>query len=138
MIDLDGFKHVNDTLGHAAGDKLIAGLADVLRRRLRETDVIARMGGDEFAVILPTESPEKAAIVARTLLQTLREHAAGLVGEHPGQVTASIGLAAFEGHLTAEEMFVRADRAMYSAKEAGRDRYAQYTELPVLSMGSAL
>ena len=134
VIDLDGFKHVNDTLGHAAGDTLIAGIADALRQRLRETDVIARMGGDEFAVILPTESPEKAAIVARTLLTTLREHAAELVGQHPGRVTASIGLAAFEGHLTADQMFVRADRAMYSAKEAGKDRYAQYTEIPVLSL----
>ncbi len=126
VLDLDGFKHVNDTLGHAAGDALIAGVAGVLGRCLRETDVVARMGGDEFAVILPGETVPQGAVVARKLLEGIREQTAGL-GELPrGRVTASIGLAAFEGELTADEILVRADQAMYDAKASGRDRFAWY------------
>ena len=124
-LDLDGFKQVNDTLGHAAGDQLIIDVSNLLRRRLRETDVIARMGGDEFALILPAESAASAAIVARALLETIREL---VTEEHAGQVTASMGLAAFEGDLTADQMFARADRAMYDAKETGKDRVAVYSE----------
>jgi len=129
LLDLDGFKLVNDTLGHAAGDELLVGCADALRRRLRETDVIARLGGDEFAVLIPLEGRDEAERVAQALIDTVRECAAGTTASERERVTASIGIALFENQpLTAREMLIRADFAMYAAKSAGKDRYALYSQ----------
>jgi diguanylate cyclase (GGDEF)-like protein/PAS domain S-box-containing protein len=126
VLDLDGFKHVNDTLGHPVGDELIARLAATLRDELRETDIIARLGGDEFGVILPQASDAESAAVATKLLRAVQRD--GIVADSTGhaRVTASIGLAAFDGAdgLSAEELLVEADIAMYDAKEAGRNRAA--------------
>jgi diguanylate cyclase (GGDEF)-like protein/PAS domain S-box-containing protein len=126
VLDLDGFKYVNDTLGHPVGDELIARLAGTLRDELRESDVIARLGGDEFGVILPQASDAEAAAVATKLLQAVERD--GVVADSTGhaRVTASVGLAAFDGAdgLSAEELLVEADIAMYDAKEAGRNRAA--------------
>ena len=125
VIDLDGFKLVNDTLGHGAGDGLIVSCAQALKARLRETDVIARLGGDEFAVLLPHQTRSEAEQVAQSLIDTVREQAADIAHSHPGRITASIGIARFgEEQLTAAEMLGHADLAMYEAKEAGKDRYA--------------
>ncbi|WP_187368758.1 EAL domain-containing protein [Baekduia soli] len=127
VIDLDGFKYINDTLGHTAGDELIVGCATALRRRLREGDLLARLGGDEFAVLLPGATAAQAATVAEALVTAVREQAAGFGGQHAGNVTASIGVAMFdEASGTAEAMLVNADLAMYDAKEAGKDRVAFY------------
>jgi diguanylate cyclase (GGDEF)-like protein/PAS domain S-box-containing protein len=126
VLDLDGFKHVNDTLGHPVGDELIARLAGTLRDELRESDVIARLGGDEFGVILPEASEAEAAAVASKLLRAVERD--GVVADSKGhaRVTASVGLATFDGAdgLSAEELLVEADIAMYDAKEAGRNRAA--------------
>jgi diguanylate cyclase (GGDEF)-like protein/PAS domain S-box-containing protein len=126
VLDLDGFKHVNDTLGHPVGDELIARLASTLRDELRESDVIARLGGDEFGVILPEASEAEAAAVASKLLRAVERD--GIVADSTGhaRVTASVGLATFDGAdgLSAEELLVEADIAMYDAKEAGRNRAA--------------
>ena len=126
VLDLDGFKHVNDTLGHPVGDELIARLAGTLRDELRESDVIARLGGDEFGVILPEASDAEAAAVATKLLRAVER--GGVVADSTGhaRVTASVGLASFDGAdgLSAEELLVEADIAMYDAKEAGRNRAA--------------
>ena len=126
VLDLDGFKHVNDTLGHPVGDELIARLAGTLRDELRESDVIARLGGDEFGVILPEASEPEAAAVASKLLRAVERD--GVVADSAGhaRVTASVGLAAFDGAdgLSAEELLVEADIAMYNAKKAGRNRAA--------------
>jgi diguanylate cyclase (GGDEF)-like protein/PAS domain S-box-containing protein len=128
VIDLDGFKYVNDTLGHRAGDELIARLAATLRAELRETDVIARLGGDEFGVILPESSAEEAGIVSGKLLRAVERD--GVVADQVrhARVTASIGLATFDGAdgLSAEELLVEADIAMYDAKEGGRNRAAAH------------
>jgi diguanylate cyclase (GGDEF)-like protein/PAS domain S-box-containing protein len=127
VIDLDGFKYINDTLGHSAGDELIGTCATALRRRLRESDVLARLGGDEFAVLLPAASPEQAQVVADALVCAVREQAAGFGGQHAANVTASIGVAIFDGaDRTADAMLVNADLAMYDAKESGKDRAAFY------------
>jgi diguanylate cyclase (GGDEF)-like protein/PAS domain S-box-containing protein len=127
VLDLDGFKFINDTLGHNAGDELIVSCAGALKDRLRTTDVLARMGGDEFAVLLPVEPESGASTVAQALLEGIRE-SAGLHGRHTGKVTASIGVAVIDdASLTAEEMLVNADLAMYDAKEAGKDGYAFYS-----------
>ena len=71
MLDLDNFKYVNDTLGHAMGDELIVRVANALRERLRETDIIARLGGDEFAIILPETDTAAAELLATGLLETI-------------------------------------------------------------------
>jgi diguanylate cyclase (GGDEF)-like protein/PAS domain S-box-containing protein len=124
VLDLDGFKYVNDTLGHPVGDELIARLAGTLRAELRESDVIARLGGDEFGVILPEATEAEASAVAAKLLRAVERD--GIVADHSrhARVTASAGLAAFDGSdgLSPEELLVEADIAMYDAKEGGRNR----------------
>jgi diguanylate cyclase (GGDEF)-like protein/PAS domain S-box-containing protein len=128
VLDLDGFKYVNDTMGHAAGDDLIARLAATLRRELRETDVLGRLGGDEFCVILPEADAEQARGVADKLLRAVERD--GVVADEVRQarVTASAGLALFArgDGLSAEELLVDADVAMYDAKEAGRNQAATH------------
>jgi len=121
MLDLDHFKQVNDTLGHAAGDRVIAAVADVLRERARETDVLARLGGDEFAVVLPRCDAGEAEAVAGKIGAAIREHLAAEDGSP--RITASIGIAPFGTATPAnyEAVLGQADAAMYAAKGAGRD-----------------
>src|SRR4051812_33256821 len=127
VLDLDGFKYVNDTLGHPVGDELIARLAGTLSAELRESDVIARLGGDEFGVILPEVSEAEAAAVAGKLLRAVERDGAVADSSRQARVTASIGVAAFDGAdgLSADELLVEADIAMYDAKEGGRNRAAR-------------
>ena len=131
MIDLDDLKRVNDRFGHAVGDELISGAAGLLRARLRSTDVLARMGGDEFAVLVPNATLPEAELLADELNHVLREECASspaAVAGPPG-VSASIGVAVFDdrGDLTGHDVLVSADHAMYAAKEAGRDRYVSHS-----------
>lgn len=125
MLDMDNFKRVNDTLGHSAGDELMVRVARRLRRCLRESDVLARMGGDEFAVLLPQASPASARMVARKLCEGVRAEGLETEGARHAGVTASVGgapVAAVDGVVPSTEDLVRAaDRAMYQAKAAGRD-----------------
>lgn len=127
VLDLDGFKHVNDTLGHPAGDELIARLGQTLRSELRETDVIARLGGDEFGVILPEATDAEAGAVADKLLRAVARDGVVADSARQARVTASVGLAPFDGAdgLSPEELLVEADIAMYDAKEAGRNQAAR-------------
>jgi diguanylate cyclase (GGDEF)-like protein len=124
VLDLDGFKRVNDTHGHHAGDRLLVEVSEELRACLRETDVVARLGGDEFAAILPGETLDDASLVAARITQRLRERRLGPVGAELGGVTISIGVAAFDDDETGQDILREADLAMYSAKAAGRDRHA--------------
>jgi diguanylate cyclase (GGDEF)-like protein/PAS domain S-box-containing protein len=117
MLDLDGLKTVNDTLGHQAGDVLLRHVADVLRTRLRASDVIARLGGDEFAVLLTQTGAEEAAGIRDELHEELRARPA-LVDDRAIVVTASIGLAVLDASLDAEGVLEVADRAMYRSKRA--------------------
>ena len=125
MLDLDHFKFINDTLGHGAGDETIARAATVLRSRLRETDVLARLGGDEFAVLLPRADAPTARLVADELLEALRAETVEL-GGHPRPLSASAGIALFESEKGGDDVLVKADLAMYDAKNAGRDRAELY------------
>ena len=119
MVDLDGFKHVNDTFGHRTGDLYLATVANALRRRLRATDILARLGGDEFAVLLPQVDAGTAERVAVELKEAIDDASAG---EQIVDVTASIGIAVFTaGQLPPGELIETADRALYRAKAAGRD-----------------
>jgi diguanylate cyclase (GGDEF)-like protein len=118
-LDLDHFKDVNDTLGHAAGDSLLRTLTARLRACLRESDTLARVGGDEFSVILScTNPPEDAAVLATRLIAAARE-AVALEGEQVF-VGLSIGIAISEPGVSAADLAKQADVALYSAKDQGR------------------
>lgn len=117
LIDLDGFKAVNDTYGHHVGDELLKGVASRLSALLRGQDVAARLGGDEFAVVLPAGGRSEAMLVARRLLESL-EHAFE-IGDARPSVGASVGIAVWPEHTTCTDTLVRlADAAMYAAKRA--------------------
>ncbi len=120
LFDLDGFKDVNDTLGHSAGDQVLIGAAAVLSARLRGSDTIARLGGDEFAVLLPRVSIDESMEVAREVIQLLTHNAsAGLSG--PARISATAGLTAFTGEALAErDVLAEADIALYDAKRGDR------------------
>ncbi|HVY79201.1 MAG TPA: diguanylate cyclase [Solirubrobacterales bacterium] len=122
MLDLDHFKQVNDTLGHAAGDRVLTEIAEALRARARETDVLARLGGDEFAVVLPRCELDEAEEVAAEIGAAIRDRIAADPEVPP--ITASIGIATFGvgQRLSYESVLGRADAAMYAAKGSGRDR----------------
>jgi diguanylate cyclase (GGDEF)-like protein/PAS domain S-box-containing protein len=127
MLDLDHFKEVNDTLGHAVGDELLVDVARVLLQRMRSTDLVARLGGDEFAVLLPHADKKSAELVAASLVETLRDEVSGLEDTRSG-VTASIGgVLIEEAHLSASDVLSAADAAMYVAKHSGRSRYTFLT-----------
>lgn len=122
FLDLDRFKHVNDTLGHAAGDALLAQVAHCLRHRLRESDAIGRWGGDEFAMLLPHIGAREAGPIASDLLNRVRRTCA--VADGAVDVAVSIGIALFPDHGdTADELLRCADLAMYQAKSGGRNGF---------------
>ena len=122
LLDVDRFKAINDTLGHATGDAVIARLGDALRSRLRSADVIARLGGDEFAAILRRVDLPGAREVARDLQEVAAQRLASVVGDGHGPVTFSVGLVEIGDGSSADELLSLADRALYAAKAAGRDR----------------
>ena len=121
MIDLDGFKDVNDQFGHGVGDELLRTLSASLRERSRETDVLARLSGDEFAVLLPEADRDAAELVATEITQVVRRHVS-VLGTERAQVTASVGVALLDD-LTELEVVALADAAMYAAKRSGGDRF---------------
>ena len=122
LFDVDNFKHLNDSRGHKAGDQYLASLASVLRTRMRRTDRVARVGGDEFAVLLPEASVRRARRVGDEVAEIAREHAP-ILGGRPARLSASVGVITFGSEeATAEEVFTSADHAMYDAKHGGRDR----------------
>jgi len=123
VLDLDRFKEVNDHLGHHAGDQVLHDVAHRLQGLLRQTDTVARMGGDEFTVILPDlKAPEDALAAAEKLLQAFARPV--LVEDTPVEVRASMGVAVYPGHGEDGENLLRhADRAMYRAKRLGRDNH---------------
>jgi diguanylate cyclase (GGDEF)-like protein len=131
VLDLDHLKQVNDTQGHRAGDEIITSVTDVLRRRLRDTDIISRLGGDEFGVILPRATQAEAGQVADALVEAVRGHVPVSPGKHARRMTVSVGVAMFDTPgLSGKDMLLRADRAMYHAKQAGRDRSASDRSRP--------
>jgi diguanylate cyclase (GGDEF)-like protein/PAS domain S-box-containing protein len=128
MIDIDHFKQVNDRLGHHAGDQVLVSVARLLRSRVRESDVLARLGGDEFAVLMTQGDAPEAQRLALDLLDLVRRRSVVLDGGVPGGITASIGIAMFDAreNLSAADIRLEADAAMYTAKQGGRDRIAAY------------
>jgi len=121
FLDLDGFKSVNDSLGHGCGDELLAAVAARLRPYVRTGDTMARLGGDEFAILLEDTEGFSAPIgVAERIIQALKEPF--VLGQHEMTISASIGVAAFAEE-TPDELLRNADIAMYMAKSAGKGRY---------------
>lgn len=125
-IDIDHFKRINDTYGHEAGDEAIKSLARVLQQGTRGIDLAARIGGEEFGVILTETSLPGAVEVAERLRMTLKSVEIPPVG----QIAASFGVAECPSHAeTARELLARADAALYEAKRDGRDRVARASEV---------
>jgi diguanylate cyclase (GGDEF)-like protein len=124
MADLDLLRDINNRHGHLAGDAVLLGIADVLRRELRPYDVPARFGGDEFAILLPETSPERAAGIGERIRQAVADMAVRPATSHgPIQVTVSIGVADFPGDAKdAAELMHQADIAVYRAKAQGQNR----------------
>ena len=119
LLDADRFKSLNDRHGHGAGDDVLRGLADRLRSRVREEDVVARFGGEEFLVILPDTGASGAATAAEDLRAAVAAQPFP-VGRIALPLTVSVGWATWRGE-PLERLIARADRGLYAAKEAGRD-----------------
>lgn len=126
IIDLDNFKLVNDTLGHAAGDDLLITLSNVLKNNLRDRDILARLGGDEFAVLLEGITYEDAWTVAEKLRRVVDESEVCLKNRQCFNLSISIGIIMIDGLLDCQKLLSRADNALYLAKEGGRNRVAFY------------
>ena len=137
VLDLDNFKYVNDTLGSLAGDELLVAVAALLRGRLRQTDVLGRLGGDEFGMLLHGADAEKSRQVAEDVRALIAENP--FVIERQGlRATVSVGVAAIEGDdIIASELIARADHAKYSAKDAGRNRVALFNPEGMVGADSA-
>jgi diguanylate cyclase (GGDEF)-like protein len=127
IIDIDGLKEVNDRLGHQPGDNLIRGVAEVLRERVRTTDIVARLSGDEFAVLMPQTDTLGALRLGEDLRAQVADRAA--LGAAAEWATISVGIAMFDGRAGSEATLVAADRAMYRAKHEGRNRIALFEGL---------
>jgi diguanylate cyclase (GGDEF)-like protein/PAS domain S-box-containing protein len=126
-MDLDGFKEINDGLGHKVGDELLASLAHRMKSTIRESDVLARLGGDEFAILYPTVDSIQAQSAATRLLGAIRQHTANIQGQAI-RTTASMGIVLFPEHgMQPTELLMQADMAMYRAKEQGRNRFCVYS-----------
>lgn len=122
-VDVDHFKRINDRFGHASGDQVIAGLAAALRRNARPQDVLCRLGGEEFLVLLP----EVDAATALQIAERLRTHIEAQVFEGIGQITLSAGVSHFpQTHADADLVIRQADKALYRAKQAGRNMVVLY------------
>jgi len=123
FLDLDGFKHINDSLGHSVGDKLLQSVAERLSSCVRKSDTVSRQGGDEFVLLLSevTHAADAAIISEKIIAELKRAHR---IGKHRLRISASIGLSTYptDGE-DAETLIKNADTAMYDAKQSGRDKY---------------
>ena len=119
MIDIDGFKVINDTYGHVVGDAVLSRVGEVLRERIRTTDLVGRLGGDEFAVLLPSTDPQEAFHLAERMRSEL-SHAT----EVPLTVSVGVGAPSSPRGISFEQLFDDADLALYSVKRGGRNAVA--------------
>jgi diguanylate cyclase len=124
LLDVDRFKEINDAYGHAVGDQVLRGVAEVLRARIKGADIAARMGGDEFAVLLPETALKGALALAEKIRATLQNARLRKIGsdESIGQVSISVGVAHSTEAISLDALTQQADGALYSAKREGRNR----------------
>jgi diguanylate cyclase len=121
VLDVDNFKHINDQLGHQAGDLALVHLARIVRRSIRPTDVISRYGGEEFVILLP-ETPVDAAVNVMSRVQRELTKRIFLHNNERVLITFSAGVAQRAFGESQEELIARADQALYHAKQAGKNR----------------
>ena len=135
-IDLDGFKGINDTNGHAAGDACLQHFTLMAQTRLRPGDMLARAGGDEFCIVLPASTLREGAMIARRILEVCREDARQCVGADI-PVAVSIGVAQWTREIGAfpDQLIAAADQALYAAKKDGKNRHAVFDPAPPLAPG---
>ena len=127
IVDIDRFKDINDSLGHATGDRLLIDIARLIKESLRDEGTLCRLGGDEFLVVLPARGVDVAVDIARRLLKAFKQPVQG--GEHTLQMTPSIGIAQFPEHGSdIYTLLKHADTAMYEAKHQGRNRFSVYMD----------
>ena len=125
MVDIDWFKHINDTYGHPAGDHVLTEFAWRLRDHIRKTDVLARIGGEEFAILMPETSPLEAKKRTEALQKCINNapFQLGNSADSPLMMTASFGISCVaDNDLVAEASLIRADTALYKAKNSGRNQ----------------
>jgi diguanylate cyclase len=127
MIDLDDFKKINDSMGHVGGDRALVHLAPIMNTTLRPTDLLARLGGEEFAILLPATENEEAIQVAERLQKELARSAFAFEGKS-ALLAFSAGVALWRQLESLEELIRRADEALYSAKRAGKNRVSRAQE----------
>jgi diguanylate cyclase (GGDEF)-like protein len=139
VIDLDAFKLINDTHGHAAGDACLQHFTLMAQTRLRPGDMLARTGGDEFCIVLPASTVREGALVARRVLDVCRRDAEGCIGADI-PIAVSIGVAQWttEIGLFPERLMANADHALYQAKKEGKNRYAVFEAAPPLQPADVL
>jgi diguanylate cyclase (GGDEF)-like protein len=122
FVDLDGFKSVNDTHGHLAGSRTLVEAGDIIRTSARESDIVARYGGDEFVVVLPDTGSEGGLVVARRIRDRIAEHLFLAEDGINWRLTASVGVAALPDMArSSDELLDTADRAMYHVKVTGKN-----------------
>ncbi|MFQ3639384.1 MAG: GGDEF domain-containing protein [Chloracidobacterium sp.] len=124
MLDVDRFKHFNDTNGHEAGNELLRDLSRLMERCFRRSDLLARYGGEEFVVLLPNTPKSQAAILAERLRRRVAEYPfAGRESQPDGRLTISLGVASLPSDTSDyKQLLELADRALYRAKQSGRNR----------------
>ena len=123
MLDIDHFKGINDSYGHAVGDQVLLQLANMLREGIRESDMVGRYGGEEFLILLPNTKLKKAAELAVRLCQYVK--GTDIDVGNKTNLTVSVGVAEYKhGEETWQKLLSRADMALYEAKNTGRDRWA--------------
>jgi diguanylate cyclase (GGDEF)-like protein len=123
LADLDDFKRINDDYGHHGGDRVLKSFGQLLRAQVRDFDVAARLGGEEFAILLPQTTAEAAAVVAARTRDTLAASPMAVSDDATVRLSASFGIAESSPTLTTDELLRRADDALYAAKRAGKNRY---------------
>ena len=134
VVDLDGFKSINDTHGHAAGDACLQHFTLMAQTRLRPGDMLARTGGDEFCVVLPASTMREGAMIARRIIDVCRQDAEACVGADI-PIAVSIGVAQWTREISAfpDRLIAAADHALYVAKKEGKNRHAVYDVSPPLA-----
>jgi diguanylate cyclase len=124
LVDVDRFKEINDAYGHAVGDQVLRGVAQILRARIKGADIAARVGGDEFAILLPDTAATGARALAEKIRSTLFQARLRRTGsdEQIGQVSISVGVAHSAEVINLDQFMQKADGALYAAKREGRNR----------------